>query len=78
MSQLGSDPGSALTVKPQSNIYTLLVGVAIIALLVTVGVVLHALLTPVAQGGYGLDFGAIFDPGKLPNEAKGILPSGPK
>ncbi|MCY2926808.1 MAG: hypothetical protein NT031_15490 [Planctomycetota bacterium] len=70
-----SDPGSALTVKPQSNIYTLLVAVAIVGLIVTLGVVLHALLTPVAQGGYGLDFGAIFDLDKLPKE---IQPSGPK
>ena len=75
MSQLGSDPGSALTVKPQSSVYTLLVAIAIVALLVTVVIVLHTLLTPVAQGGYGLEFGAIFDPGKLPKE---IQPAGPK
>ncbi|MCY2931916.1 MAG: hypothetical protein NTV86_20955 [Planctomycetota bacterium] len=78
MSQFGSDPGSALTVKPQSNIYTLLVGIVIVGLLVTLVLVLHSLLTPVAEGGYGLEFGAIFDPSKLPNEAKGILPAGPK
>ena len=55
--------------------YTLLVAIAIVALLVTVVIVLHTLLTPVAQGGYGLEFGAIFDPGKLPKE---IQPAGPK
>ncbi|MEI7838076.1 MAG: hypothetical protein WCK05_16870 [Planctomycetota bacterium] len=75
MSQFGSDPGSALTVKPQSNIYTLLVAIAIIGLIVTVAIVLNTLLTPVAQGGYGLEFGAIFDPDKL---AKEIHTPGPK
>jgi hypothetical protein len=72
MSQIASEPGSAVTVTPQSNIYTLLVVIAIVALLVTISVVLHALLTPVEQGGYGLEFGAIFDPGKLPPEIRPV------
>jgi hypothetical protein len=53
----------------------LLVAIAIIGLIVTVAIVLNTLLTPVAQGGYGLEFGAIFDPDKL---AKEIHTPGPK
>lgn len=72
MTQLAGEPGAAITVKPQSNIYTLLVAIAIVALLVTVVVVLYGLLTPVEQGGYGLEFGSLFDPDKLPQEIKPI------
>lgn len=74
MSQIAREHGPAVTVKPQADIYTLLLIVAIIALGVAVGMVLYNLLTPVAEGGYGLDFGAIFDPSKLPATPKGIRP----
>lgn len=64
MTQLPSQ-GPVVQVRPQPNIYTLLLIVAILAVAVTVAVVLYNLLLdpPV---GYGLDFGAIFDSSKLP------------
>jgi len=55
--------------KPQPNIYTLLLILTILALGVTVGIVLYNLLAPV-PGGYGLEFGAMFDPSKLPDAIK--------
>ena len=73
MSQIAGESGSAVTVKPQSNIYTLLVAIAIVALLVTIVVVLSGLLTPLEKGGYGLEFGALFDPDKFPADP-GIRP----
>jgi len=53
--------------RPQPNIYTVLIIVAILILGVTVGLVLNNLLTPTAQGGYGLEFGMLFDHSKLPS-----------
>ena len=54
--------------KPQANIYTVLVFVAIVALGVTVGFVLYNLLSPCTDGGvgYGLKFGELFDAPKPP------------
>jgi hypothetical protein len=52
--------------KPQANIYTVLVFVAIVALGVTVGFVLYNLLMPLSDGGYGLKFGDLFDAPKAP------------
>lgn len=52
--------------KPQPNIYTVLVIVAILVLGLTLGLVMNNLLTPVKQGGYGLEFGMLFDHSKLP------------
>jgi NhaP-type Na+/H+ or K+/H+ antiporter len=54
-----------LTAKPESNIYTLLLIVAILTLGTIIGFVLYSLLSPVPVG-YGLEFGALFDPTKLP------------
>jgi hypothetical protein len=56
MSQMpGRNP--VITVKPQPNIYTLLVIVAIIMLAVGLGLVLHNLMVD-----YGLSFSQVFDP----------------
>ena len=64
MTQLPSQ-GPVIEVKPQPNIYTLLLIVAILAVAVTVGFVLYNLLSD-PPAGYGLDFGAIFDSARLP------------
>jgi hypothetical protein len=64
-----SDPGP-VPVKPQSNVYTVLVAIAVIALVVALVIVLNALLTPVDRGGYGLELGQLFDPQKLPEEIR--------
>ncbi len=51
--------GAVVQIKPQPNVYTILLIVAIIAMGVTIGVVLHNLMAdpPV---GYGLTFGELF------------------
>jgi ABC-type tungstate transport system substrate-binding protein len=50
-------------VRPQANIYTVLLVVAILVLAVTVGVVLYNLLSAVGpDGGYGLEIGDLFKP----------------
>jgi len=54
--------GFSAKVKPQPNIYTVLLVVAILALTVAIAVSAHTLLTPVAQGGYGLEMGGLFQP----------------
>ena len=59
--------------KPQANIYTVLVFVAIVALGVTVGFVLYNLLMPVADGGYGLQFGDLFEAPKPPKPPELLL-----
>ena len=55
MTQIPQQP--AIQAKPQPNIYTVLLVVAIIALGLTVGVVAWNLTTT-----YGLTFGEIFQP----------------
>lgn len=50
-----------VTVKPQPNIYTVLIAVAIVALAVTVGFCLWKLMSA-APTGYGLEFGQLFSP----------------
>ena len=70
MAQVGSD---ALKAKPQANVYTVLLIVAILALGVTIGLVLHNLLSP-PPAGYGLDIGALFDSEKALKD----LPQRPK
>lgn len=55
-----------ITVKPSPDIYTVLLIVGILVIGVSLGLVLHNLLTPVQEGGYGLEFMAIFDASKLP------------
>ncbi len=51
-------PGSS--VQPQSNIYTVLIIVAALALAATVGVSLYGLMAP-SPNGYGLSFGQLFE-----------------
>ncbi len=54
--------GPVVEVKPQPNIYTVLVLVALIALLAGGFICFQSLTSPVAQGGYGLEFGDLFKP----------------
>ena len=55
-----------VAVKPQPNLYTVLLVLAIVALAATIGMVLYNLLADVAGGaGYGLTFGEVLT-GKLP------------
>jgi hypothetical protein len=49
-----------VTTRPQADIYTVLLLVAIVCLAVTIGVVLYNLMSPVSAGGYGLSFGDLF------------------
>jgi hypothetical protein len=53
---------NVVEVKPQANIYTVLVLVALIALIAAAAIVVMNLTTPVADGGYGLEFGDLFKP----------------
>lgn len=59
-----SPGGPVVTTKPQPDVYTVLLVVVIICLVVTIAIVLHNLMSPVASGGYGLSFGDIFKPTK--------------
>ena len=64
MTQIPSG-GPVVQVKPQPNVYTVLLVVTIIVLAVTIGLVLHNLMSPVttpdgSPGGYGLSFGDLF------------------
>ncbi len=61
----GASQGPVIRVKPQPTIYTLLIIVAILVLGVTLGFVLHNLLTA-SPDGYGLSFGELFGPFKAP------------
>ncbi|MDP7289698.1 MAG: hypothetical protein QGH94_17080 [Phycisphaerae bacterium] len=56
----------SVQVKPQSNVYTLLMIVSILSLSVAIIVVLTNLMMPVKQSGYGLGFGEIISPLKMP------------
>ena len=64
-----------VSVKPQSDVYTLLVIVAILALAVAIGLTLYDLMSP---QGYDMKFGDIFSPLKdmknLPSEAIEAIP----
>ena len=60
-----------VTVKPQPNLYTVLMIVAIIALGVSIGLVLHNLMSA-PPDGYGLSFGALFDAKKLPEPIRPV------
>jgi len=64
MSQL--PPDGTIQVKPQSNIYTLMMIITILVLCVAVGFVAHKLMSPVPNGGYGLEFGQLFEPVQTP------------
>ena len=67
MTQLSVRP-ALVPVKPQPNVYTLLLIVAILALALTLGLVMYNLMAPMPTG-YGLDFGTLFNPSTLPNLA---------
>ena len=64
-----------VSVKPQSDVYTLLVIVAILALAVAIGLTVYDLMSP---EGYGMKLGDIFSPLKdmknLPSEAIQAIP----
>ena len=53
--------GPVVRVKPQPDIYTLLLAIAIVVLAVAVGVVVQNLLST-----YGLSFGQLFSGQKVP------------
>ena len=69
MTQANSDQ-PVITVKPSPDIYTVLLIVGILVIGVSVGLVLHNLLTPAQEGGYGLEFMALFDASKLPEAVR--------
>ena len=54
--------GPVVEVKPQPNIYTILLLVAVLALGTTIGFVTHDLLTPLDKGGYEVPFEKVFQP----------------
>ena len=59
--------GPVIQVKPQPNVYTVLLIVAVLFMAVTVGMVMYNLMSPVSRldgspGGYGLSFGELFKP----------------
>ncbi len=58
MAELGSDQ-PVVSVKPQSDVYTVLVIVTILALAVAIGLTLYDLMSP---KGYDMGFGDIFAP----------------
>ena len=64
-----------VSVKPQSDVFTVLVIVGILALGVAIGLTLYDLMSP---GGYDMTFGDIFAPLKdmknLPPEAVEAIP----
>ena len=68
-----SGNGPTIEVKPQPDVYTVLLVVSIIALGMTLAMCLQNLLTPLADGGYGLEFGQLLD-GTLPDVLPGVAP----
>ncbi len=64
MSQL--PPSGTIQVKPQSNIYTIMMIITILVLSVAIGFVMHKLMSPALEGGYGMKFGELFDPVQVP------------
>ncbi len=63
MSQMSSGP--VVRVKPQPNIYTILLVAAILVVGIALGLVLYKLMSPL-PAGYGLEFGDIFKPWQKP------------
>jgi hypothetical protein len=55
-----------IQVKPQSNIYTLMMIITVLVLGVVVGLVMQKLMGPVDHGGYGMTFGEVFGTIKMP------------
>jgi len=69
--------------KPQANVYTVLLIVAVLALVLSTGIVGYRLMAPLSQGtaeaqvegpGYGLEFGQLFEPAEKLAEGE---PAGP-
>jgi|GEM_PF-1296264 len=58
--------GPVVPVKPQPDIYTLLTLITFLVLVVTIGIVLNNLMSPVVEGGYGLTFEQLFQPFEIP------------
>jgi hypothetical protein len=52
--------GPLIRIKPQDNVYTVLLAVAILFLALAAGIVLHSLMV-----NYGMSFGDIFKPGEI-------------
>jgi NhaP-type Na+/H+ or K+/H+ antiporter len=61
MSQLPPNNAQVVEVKPQANIYTVLLLVSILALVVGIAFVAINLLGE-APNGYGMEFGELFKP----------------
>jgi len=59
MTQMPQQQPAPVIRKPQPNIYTVLLIVAIIALAVTIGLVIYNLMAD-PPNGYGLEFGQLF------------------
>lgn len=53
---------NVVEVKPGPNVYTVLIMIATLALLVSVGFCYFRLTKPVAEGGYGMTVGDMFKP----------------
>jgi hypothetical protein len=64
MTQTPSQPPT-VEVRPQPNVYTVILLVAVIALALAVAIVFWKLTSP-PPAGYGLNFGAMFEPFKTP------------
>lgn len=64
---------NVVQVKPQPNVYTVLIMIAALALLVSVGFCYYRLTQPVDQGGYGMTVGDMFKPAA---EQKPVIDSG--
>jgi len=56
------EQGPVIPVKPQPNVYTVLLAVAVVVLCVAIGVVIWR-LTASPPAGYGLEIKHIFNPG---------------
>ena len=55
-----SPEGPVVRVKPQSNVYTVLLAVGVVVLAAAIGIVVHDLMTT-----YGLSFGQLFQSQKI-------------
>ncbi|MCP4375897.1 MAG: hypothetical protein GY794_06960 [bacterium] len=64
MSQL--PPDGTIQVKPQSNVYTLMMIIATLVLCVAIYFVMNKLMSPAEAGGYGMKFAELFEPVKTP------------
>jgi hypothetical protein len=63
MSQVPPGGQPVVEVKPQPNIYSVMLVIAILVLAVTIGLVMHNLMASWEDGsGYGLSVGELFQP----------------